>query len=107
MFERMLNKETAPTFEEMLAYCGKSGALWVAFENIMREKYDLQTQIRFPYGKSYGWGVKYSHKAKHICDVFAEAGAFYFLFRIDDKDIDKIKNELSECKSSLFSFMVF
>ena len=94
MFERLKDKNKQPTFEEMVAYCGSSGAAWLELEKFLASAYDLQKSVRFPYGE--GWGVKYAHRSKHICDVFAEDGAFTVFFRIDDKDIDNVKSGLSE-----------
>jgi len=92
----MLNKAQKPTFSDMIEYSEASGTLWLELEKFLEISYDLQKVIRFPYGKDYGWSVKYSHKTKHICDVFAEKNAFTVFFKIDDKDIDGVKDEFNE-----------
>ena len=97
MYERLLDKQRQPTFEEMLKYCGGSGGFWMELENYLQNCYNLTKLIRFPYGKDYGWSVKYGHGGKHICDIFAEAGAFTVFFKIADKEIDGLKNELCGC----------
>ncbi len=94
MYERLLDKQKQPTFEEMIDYCGDSGVLWIALENYLQAEFDATRQIRFPYGKDYGWGAKYSRKSKHICDVFAENGAFTVLFQVSSDAVDMIYDEM-------------
>lgn len=95
MFERMLDKNQRPTFEEILLYCGKSGELWLEIENFLEAHYILEKEIRFPYGKDYGWGVNYKHKTKHICDIHAEANAFTIFFQIRAEAVKAIEELLS------------
>jgi hypothetical protein len=95
MYERMLNKQEVPTFDDLIQYSGARGALWLALDTYMTGELRASRQIRFPYGKDYGWGVKYSVKSKHICDVFAENGAFAALFQVSDKAVATIHDELS------------
>jgi len=95
MYERMLNKQEVPTFEDLIRHAGDCGNLWLALDERMGKKYNASKQIRFPYGKEYGWSVKYSIKSKHICDVFAENGAFTALFQVSTKAVDTVYDELS------------
>lgn len=39
------------------------------------EELKIEKLMRFPYGNSYGWGMKYFIKNKHVCDIFAEKDA--------------------------------
>ncbi len=96
MYERMLNKQEQPTFENLIAYCGDSGGQWLALENYLQTEFDASKLIRFPYGKDYGWGVKYSRKNKHICDIFAENGAFTVFFQISSAAIDSMYSDMDE-----------
>ena len=95
MYERMLNKQEIPTFDDLIRHSGDCGNLWLHLDKNMEEKYNASKLIRFPYGKEYGWSVKYSIKSKHICDVFAESGAFTALFQVTSKAIDTIYDELN------------
>lgn len=92
----MLNKQTVPSFDEMISYCGDSGELWMEMDRYLNDKIKMQSSIRFPYGNKYGWSTKYSYKNKHICDVFAEKSAFMVLIRISDDEIKPLYNELSD-----------
>ena len=96
MYERMLNKIQTPTFDNLIAYSGDSGPLWLALESYLESEFNISKQIRFPYGKDYGWSVKYSVKSKHICDVFAENGAFTALFQISTAAMETVLHELGD-----------
>ena len=58
---------------------------------------ELKTEkaIRFPYGNSYGWGIKYFIKNNHFCDIFAEKDAFTVMLRLTDTKFDEIYNEVN------------
>ena len=96
MYERLLDKTLSPDFEDMIAYSGSVGDLWVGLDEHIISTFSAQRQIRFPYGNKYGWSCKYSRKSKHICDIFAENGAFALHFRISDESLDPIYNDLSQ-----------
>lgn len=96
VYERMLDKQVVPSFDEMISYCGEVGVLWVKLDEYLKDKLGMKGCIRFPYGNKYGWSVKYSLKSKHICDVFAENGAFMVLIRITNDAMEPIYNELSD-----------
>ena len=96
MYERLLDKSIIPTFEALIDYSGEAGELWLKLDKHMIEVLYANRLIRFPYGKKYGWSCKYAKKSKHICDVFAENGAFSILVRIGDEQLSSIYGGLSE-----------
>jgi hypothetical protein len=96
MYERLLDKTISPTFDELITYSGESGALWIELDEYIIETFSVQRQIRFPYGNKYGWSCKYFIKRKHICDIFAENGAFALFFRVNNSQLDVVYDELSE-----------
>lgn len=102
MYERMLNKQIVPSFDDLLNYSSDCADLWRELDKWLKNEYSIQTQIRFPYGNKYGWSVKYSYKSKHICDVFAEKDAFTAFFRISNDAMEKIFNQLNEYTKSLW-----
>ena len=101
--ERMLNKENQPTFEEMICYSGESGKLWMKLNERLVSEFALDKLIRFPYGNDYGWGVKYSRKSKHICDIFAERDAFCALFQVSDRAMDSVYGGLSDYAKTIWA----
>jgi len=96
MYERMLNKQEEPAFEDLISYSGESGSLWLALDKYLEDEFNAKRLIRFPYGKEYGWGAKYSAKSKHVCDVFAENGAFTALFQISDRAMETVLDEIDD-----------
>ena len=96
MYERLLDKSIAPSFEALIAYSKKAGDAWLTLDKYIVDTYEAQKTIRFPYGKSYGWGVKYSRKSKHICDIFAEDNAFTVFLRVDTAAFSSIEGSLQE-----------
>ena len=96
MYERLLDKSLSPAFDDLLAYSAESGVFWEELDRYISEAFSAQRQIRFPYGNKYGWSCKYSLKSRHICDIFAENGAFALHFRMSDRQLNSVYNELSE-----------
>ena len=98
-YERMLDNATTPSFADMQEYVGERGRLWAEFGQRVSEICPVQTKIRFPYGNSDGWSVRYGLEGKsnkHICDTFAEKGAFTVHFRISNTQLDRVYQELSD-----------
>lgn len=106
MYERMKTKEIQPEISEIREYVGeKSWALIQDFEAFLKDKYDLNRELCFPFGNSYGWGFKYSHKTKHLCHLFFEKDAATVTLQIGDKEtpaLNEIFPTLSENAKSLW-----
>jgi hypothetical protein len=94
MYERLLDKNNKPTSEQVKEYLGAGFERLVSLENELQRRYDFSKDMRFPYGNSYGWGYKYSHKSSHLCDAFFESGAFTVLFQIGDKQVPLMESQL-------------
>ena len=103
-YERMLDKSIKPTFTDMQQYIGECGKLWSEFGRRMEEICHIQTAVRFPYGNSYGWSIRYGLEGKsnkHICDTFAENGAFTVHFSINNTQLDGVYNALSSYSKAI------
>jgi len=103
MYERMLNKEIRPSIDEIVNHIGSDAyALLQQLEKELNNKYDIVKELRFPYGNAYGWGFKYSHKGKHLCDVFFENSAISVTIQIGGEKIaainEQFKNFLPKTK---------
>lgn len=94
MYERMLDKQKKPTIKEFIAYCGKSKEFYKNIDEFLTEELNTQKEMRFPYGKHYGWGIKYFIKNKHICDVFAEKDAITVMLRLTNSQYESIYDNL-------------
>jgi len=96
MYERMLDKSMEPTLAEIKAQLGDASfAHLTELEKYLQSHYELIRALRFPFGNSYGWGYKYSHKATHLCYAFFEAQAFTVTLQISDKQAPTIEAMLS------------
>ena len=85
MYERMLNKQEVPTYETLCDYCGHTSLLFHALHSFLSDTFQTTQEIRFPYGKAYGWGVSHRKGKKLICDVFAEADSFTVMLRLTNE----------------------
>jgi hypothetical protein len=89
MYERMLNKAIIPMEDEIEKYIGKK-----AIENIKTIKnglekiFDINMELKFPFGNNYGWGYKISNKRKHLFYIFFEKNRITIMLQIN-----KIKTE--------------
>ena len=95
MYERMLDKSQSPAPEQVREHMGTDayGRLEM-MEASMRARYQLGKELRFPFGNSYGWGYKYSHKSTHLCYAFFEKGAFTVTLQINDKQAPIVESML-------------
>lgn len=96
MYERMLNKQTIPTIEEMTIFCGENSARFSLLNEWLTSAFDTEQKIVFPYGKKYGWGVAHKKKNRLICNVFAEDNAFTVMVRLSDKQYNTVYNQLQK-----------
>ena len=78
------------------AHLGRQGfESLVEFENRLRAAYQLSRELKFPFGDSYGWGYKYSHKSSHLCYAFFEKNAITVMLQIGDKQVPLLESRLS------------
>lgn len=85
MYERLLDKNASPSEDFIRKYLGtESYHNLLEFEKYLNAHYDLKKEIKFPFGNSYGWGYKYSHKSSHLCYAFFESGAFTITLQLGD-----------------------
>lgn len=90
MYERMLDKQAAPTIEEMTEFCGGNAERFRFLNEWLTTSFLTQQKIVFPYGNHYGWGVAHKKKNKLICNIFAEDNAFSVMIRLSDKEYESI-----------------
>lgn len=94
MYERMLNKEIKPSIEDMSLYIGSRSKLFHMFNSFLSDHYETTQEMRFPYGKKYGWCITHRKGKKLICDVFAEVDAFTVMVRLSNPQFHKVYNTL-------------
>jgi hypothetical protein len=95
MYERMSDKNRKPDEAAIQAWLGhESCKLLAAMEAHLESRYQLCREVRIPFGKSYGWGYKYSHKSSHLCYAFFEKGAFTVTLQIGDGQTGLVEEAL-------------
>lgn len=95
LHERLLDKTTVPTIDELIAHCGKTADLFIRLNDWLTEIYGTAKSVVFPYGSNYGWGVAHRKKQKLICNIFAELDAFTVMIRMSNNQFDSIYNTVS------------
>ena len=91
----MLDKNVIPDEIAIQEYLGRlSHECLTAFENRLEANYQLTKELKFPFGKNYGWGYKYSHRSSHLCYIFFEKGAFTVTLQIGDKQVNSVEEIL-------------
>ncbi|MDR0908421.1 MAG: DUF3788 domain-containing protein [Spirochaetaceae bacterium] len=100
MYERMLDKNSIPTEDEIKEYIGKQSVECIEIiKNSLERIFDINIELRFPFGNNYGWGYKFSNKSKHLFYLFFEKGSISIQLQISkiktEKEIEKY-NKLTE-----------
>ncbi|MFA6856254.1 MAG: DUF3788 family protein [Treponema sp.] len=93
MNERMLDKNHQPSEEEIEQFIGNASCrnLQVIKEKL-NEIFDLNIDLKFPFGNSYGWGYKFSHKSKHLFYIFFENNGLTLTTQINEPKTDRDRN---------------
>ncbi len=95
MYTRLLDKEVAPTEAAIKEFLGpESYCTLLQLEKFLDEYYILTKELKFPFGKQYGWGYKYSHKSNHLCHAFFESGAFTITLQLGDSCVSEVEELL-------------
>jgi hypothetical protein len=100
MYERILDKKNIPTAKFIKKYMGEE-----AVENsellkkALKKVFEINVELKYPFGNNYGWGYKVSTKSKHLFYMFFEKGSFTIMLQIKgiktEKEMEKY-NKLSE-----------
>ena len=90
MYERMLNKQVIPTFEEMVTYCGDNVGWFTSLNEWLSHKYVTEQEIVFPYGNHYGWCIAHKKKKRLLCNIFPEDNSFTVMMRLSNKQFESV-----------------
>ncbi len=100
MYERMLDKNKTPTENEIQEYIGKQ-----ANDNLnliqsrLKELFDCNYELKFPFGNNYGWGYKVSIKKKHLMYLFFEKDSLTMMMKINEPGTENEINLLNGLSS--------
>jgi len=96
VYERLLDKTIVPNETEITDFLGpQSHKRLAALEDRLGERYRLSRELKFPFGRDYGWSYKYSHGSFHLCYVFFERGSFTVTLQIGDKLVPSLEEIIS------------
>ena len=95
MYERMLNKQIAPTLAEMKVYCAENAERFSMINDWLTVAFGTEQKVVFPYGNKYGWGIGHYKRKKLICNIFAENGAFTVMLRLTSKQYEAIYDNVT------------
>ena len=96
MYERMLDKQNRPTYDEMAAYCGNCMELFMRINEWLSKVCETTQELSFTYGNKYGWAVAHRKKKKLVCNVFAENGAFTVMIRLSNEQFQKLYDQMEK-----------
>jgi hypothetical protein len=65
-----------PTDAEVRQAIGSGLPLWQALIRFIRDKYPVQEDFRFLYGKNYGWAWRFRIKGQLLTSLFPAEGCF-------------------------------
>lgn len=76
MHERMMDRSTQPSDEDMVNWIGQPVATeWTALRRFVAETYHI-APIFNPGGKRYGWNLQYRTGGRPLCEMYPEHGSF-------------------------------
>ncbi len=104
LYERLLDKASKPTDQDILDTVGDRSALWVSIHQFIEDNYNFNKELAF-FSKNYGWTVRYRKSKKTLVSCFPEKGAFSALLVLGKVEADKlnqIREELTENFLSVF-----
>lgn len=79
MHERMMDKSTEPTDEDMVNWIGQPIAKeWIVLRRFLEESYDI-APIFNSGGKRYGWNLQYRIGERPLCEMYPEHSSFTVL----------------------------
>ncbi len=95
MYERMTDKSHVPEIADIEKFIGgESNRRLLLLEGMLQDRYVINRDLRYPFGASYGWGFKYSHKTSHLCYLFFEKDALTATVQIGDKEVPALIGQL-------------
>ena len=71
MYERLLDKNIIPTEKQIKEYMGEEAVENSEFlKRALKKAYEINIELKYPFGNNYGWGYKVSSKSKHLLEYF-------------------------------------
>jgi hypothetical protein len=89
MHERMMEKSTQPSDEDMINWIGQPIAdAWIALRQFLEQTYHI-VPIFNAGGKRYGWNLQYRSGRRPLCEMYPEQGSFTALVILGKVELDQ------------------
>ena len=99
-YERLLDKTTEPTLEQMQEYTGEAAPQWRLLISELGSRYEVEPERRFG-GKKYGWTLRYRRGGRTLCCVYPECGAVTALVVLGRKEVEKAMAQIDDLSPSV------
>jgi hypothetical protein len=87
-----IDKKHQPTNTEILEAIGHRFSIWQELVRFVREKYPVQEDLKFLYGKNYGWGLRFRIKGKLLLSLYPTQDGFTAQVNLRPEAIEKAQN---------------
>lgn len=89
MHERMMDKTTQPSAEEMINWIGQPIAdAWIALRQFLQQRYGIDPIFNAG-GKRNGWNLQYRSGRRPLCELYPEQGSFTALVILGRVELDQ------------------
>jgi hypothetical protein len=85
-------KTLRPTEAELIAALGGASGRWTKLVEHVRKTFDVSEEIKFLYGKKYGWGLQFRNKGNALLSLFPNDKYFVALVILGAKGLDEVAN---------------
>jgi hypothetical protein len=86
------DKEHRPTDDEVLAAIVNKLPLWQELIRYIREKYPVQEDFKFLYGKNYGWALRFRIKGQLLTSLYPVKGGFTAQINLSSEAVEKAQS---------------
>lgn len=83
------DKQLRPTNAEVLATIGDKLPLWQELIRYIREKYPVQEDFKFLYGKNYGWALRFRVKGQLLTSLYPVKDGFTAQINLSSEAVEK------------------
>jgi len=73
---KFTDKKYQPSEAEVLAAVSPRLPIWQELVRFIREKYPVQEDFKFMYGKNYGWAFRFRMKSQFFTSLYPAEGGF-------------------------------
>jgi hypothetical protein len=82
------DKHSEPSLPEINITVGPRLPLWDELIGTIRERYTPLEDLKFLYGKEYGWGIRFRMKGQLLTSLYPTEGGFTVQINLNPADID-------------------